>query len=63
MCVCSSVYKIECFVPTREKTQKLVEKVAIILSMLRTLKMLLIMQTERSLSLTGEGDVWGWKVQ
>lgn len=38
---------------------------AIILSMLRALKVLHIMQTERSLALTEEGDLGGgaWKVQ
>lgn len=32
---------------------------AIILPMLRALKVLYITQTERSLALTEEGDVWG----
>lgn len=41
------------------KNPKVCKKVtAIILSMLRALKVLHIMQAERSLAVTGEGDLW-----
>lgn len=60
MCLCSSVYKNECFASAREKIPEVSKKVtAIILPMLRALKVLHITQTERSLALTEEGDVWG----